>query len=73
MPDDEGVTLGEVNRNVTSMRADVRDLTKDVTELKVATSTTADKTKRLETIVYGALGTAVAGLITAVLSLVGKR
>lgn len=70
MNEDEGVTLGEVNRNVTALRTDVRDLTKDVTEMKVSTGTQADKLRRLETIVYGALATGTAALITAVISAV---
>lgn len=66
----DDVTLGELGRNVEGLRTDVRDLSKDVTELKVASSTGTDRTKRLEAIVYGSLGVATAGLITAVLSIV---
>jgi hypothetical protein len=72
MADDEGVTLGEVNRNVTGLRSDVKDLTKDVTDMKVALGTNVDKTKRLEAIVYGALGTALTGLIVAIMTAVLK-
>jgi putative component of toxin-antitoxin plasmid stabilization module len=66
--DDDGVTLGEVNRNVVGLRGDLREITKDVIELRVQTGTTADKTVRLERIVYGALATGTAALITAVVS-----
>jgi hypothetical protein len=64
------VTLGEVNRNLTGLRSDVRDLTKDITELKVSNGTNADRVRRLESIVYGAVGTGVAAFITAVFSLI---
>ena len=64
------VTLGEVNRNLTGLRSDVRDLTKDVTELKVSMGTNADRVRRLEGIVYGAIGTGVAAFITAIFSLI---
>lgn len=63
--EDDGVTLHEVKRNVSTMRTEVWDLTKDVTEPRVSTGTQADKTKRLESVVYGALVTSTAGLITA--------
>ena len=72
MSGEDGITLGELGRNVEALRVDLRDLGKDVTELKVTTSTGSDRTKRLEAIVYGALGTAVAGLITAALSLISR-
>lgn len=68
MNEDSGVTLGEVNRNVTGLRSDVRDLTKDVGALKVGAGLLADKTKRLELIVYGALTTGVTALITSVVA-----
>jgi hypothetical protein len=71
--EDDGVTLGEVNRNVSGLRTDVRDLTKDVTELKVTTGTLGAKTSRLETIVYGALATGLTGLITSIMSVVGQK
>jgi hypothetical protein len=67
--DDDAVTLGEVNRNVTAMRLDLRELARDVVELKVA----ADRVQRLERIVYGASATAAAGLITAVVGMVTGR
>lgn len=67
-PDADDVTLGEVNRNVTGLRDDMRNLTKDVIDLKVATGRMADKTSRLETIVYGAGALATAALITAVIN-----
>jgi hypothetical protein len=69
---DDGVTLGEVNRNVAALRGDVKELTKDVTELKITAGTTSDKTARLESIVYGALAVATAGLITAVVTAITK-
>jgi hypothetical protein len=71
VPGDDLVTLGEVNRNVTSLRGDVRELVRDVTDLKVSTRTQGDKTARLERVVYGALATGVTGVITAVFSVVG--
>jgi hypothetical protein len=64
--DDDNVTLGEVNRNVTAMRVDLRELTRDVTELKVS----ADRVQRLERIVYGATAAGVTGLVTSVIGLV---
>lgn len=67
---DDDVTLGEVNRNLAGLRSDMKDLAKDVNELKVSSGTMEDKTKRLESIVYGALGVGVAGLVTAVMTAV---
>lgn len=68
-----GVTLGELGRNMDSLRRDLHELAKDVTELKVSHGATDDRTRRLETIVYGALATAMAGLITAVIAVVTTR
>jgi hypothetical protein len=73
MDQDDGVILGEVNRNVSGLRTDLRDLSKDVVKLKVTTGTQADKTRRLESIVYGALATGTAGLITAVMAVATTR
>lgn len=73
MNEDEGVTLGEVVRGIAALRSDVRDLSKDVVELKVSTGAQADKTRRLESIIYGALATGTAGLITAVTAVVTAR
>ena len=62
------ITLGEVGRNVEATRKEVGDLRKDVTELKVSDAASTAKIDRLERIVYGALGTAVASLITAIIA-----
>jgi hypothetical protein len=70
---DDDVTLGEVNRNVTALRQDIKDLTKDVTDLKVGYGKNSDKTARLETIIYGTGGLATAALITAVFSLITRE
>lgn len=67
MNEDNGITLGEVGRNVEGLRADVGKLREDVTELKVKTGTQIEKTDRLERIVYGALGTSLAALLTAII------
>lgn len=64
----DAVTLGEVNRNVIGLRNDFREHSRDLRDLQVAVGTLADKTKRLETIVYGALATGITGLITAVIA-----
>jgi hypothetical protein len=71
--DDDDVTLGEVNRNVTGLRQDIREMFKDVTALKVSAGTQADRVKRLESIVYGMGAVATAGLITAILGTVLDR
>lgn len=71
--DDVDVTLGEVNRNVTGLRADIKELTKDMTELKVSNGTQKDRVRRLESIVYGTGAVATAGLVTAILGLVLKQ
>jgi hypothetical protein len=71
--DDDTVTLGEVNRNVIDLRSDIKELTKDVTELKVSTGTQADRVRRLEGIVYGTGAVATAGLVTAVLGVVLRK
>lgn len=72
---DAGITLGEVGRGVEALRGEVNKLREDVTELKVKTGTQIEKTDRLERIVYGALGTALAALLTAIIGavLVGVR
>ena len=62
------ITLGEVGRNVEATRKDVGDLRKDVTELKVRDAASTAKIDRLERIVYGALGTAITSLITAIIA-----
>jgi hypothetical protein len=70
---DADVTLAEVNRNVSGLRVDIKELSKDVVELKVATSTQRDRVRRLETIVYGTGAVATAGFVTAILGVILKR
>lgn len=67
---DQGVTLGEINRNVIGVRADLKENTRDLVNLQVTVGTLSDKTKRLEAIVYGSLATAAASMITAIVAVV---
>jgi len=70
MNDDNGVTLGEVGRNVERLTAEVSGLAKQVGELAVADARQGEKVDRLEKVVYGALGVAGASLLTAVVTAV---
>lgn len=73
MSAEEDVTLAEVNRNVTALRSDIKDLTKDVTELKVANGTQQDRVKRLESIVYGTGAVAIGALVTALMGVLTRH
>ncbi len=64
------VTLGEVNRAVERIAKEVGELTKVVNEHAVADAVRGEKIARLERIVYGALGTALAALLTAIIAAV---
>jgi uncharacterized protein YoxC len=70
----EDVTLGEVSRAMDEVKRELDAVSKDVNEIKVTlagfTGTTKEKVDRLEKVVYGTLGVAVAGLITAIVQLV---
>lgn len=70
MMDDNGVTLGEVGRNVERLTGEVSGLAKTVGELAVADARQGEKVDRLEKVVYGALGVAGASLITAIITAV---
>lgn len=68
MSDVEAVTLGELHRAVVRIEGDVREVRASSSSTATAAAVVSDKVGRLEGIVYGALGTAVAALGTAVVS-----
>jgi len=70
MGPDENVTLAEVNRNVSALRVDVRDLGGDVGDLKTAAALSTERVGRLERVVYGAVATALASAAAALAGLV---
>lgn len=70
MDDSNGMTLGEVGRTVERIAKEVGELTRVVNEHAVADAVRGEKIARLERIVYGALGTALAALLTAIIAAV---
>lgn len=70
MDDSNGVTLGEVGRNVERLTHEVAEMGKQVGNLAVADARQGEKIDRLEKVVYGALGVAGASLITAIITAV---
>lgn len=70
MQDGGDMTIGEVGRNVEHLRETVDRVAKDLTELKISDGVQSAKVDRLERIVYGALGTAAAALVTAIIAAV---
>jgi hypothetical protein len=73
----DDVTLGEVSRGMDEVKRELDGVRTDVTEIKVTlagfTGTTKEKVDRLEKVVYGTLGVALAGLITAIVQLVTHK
>lgn len=61
-------TLGEVNRNMTGLRSDLHETSKELVAVQIAVGTLTDRTRRLEAIVYGALATGVASLVTTIVN-----
>lgn len=70
MSDDNGVTLGEVGRNVERLTTEVATLADKVGALAVEDAKQSEKVDRLEKVVYGALGVAGAAFLTAIITAV---
>ena len=63
-----GVSLGELGRNMDRLTSEVANLADKVNTLTVGDAVLGEKIGRLEKIIYGALGVAGAALITAVVT-----
>jgi len=63
-----GVSLGELGRNMDRLTSEVANLADKVNTLTVGDAVLGEKISRLEKIIYGALGVAGAALITAVVT-----
>jgi hypothetical protein len=72
MSDD--ITTGEVARGLDEVKRELDSMGKDVTEIKVTlagfTGTTKEKVDRLEKVVYGTIGLALASLVTTIVQMV---
>lgn len=68
MNEDNGVTIGEVGRNVERLTSEVSNLAEKVNTLAVEDAKQGEKIGRLEKIIYGALGVAGAAFITAIVT-----
>lgn len=68
MDEGNGVSLGELGRNMDRLTSEVANLADKVNTLTVGDAVLGEKISRLEKIIYGALGVAGAALITAVVT-----
>lgn len=68
MDEINGVSLGELGRNMDRLTSEVANLADKVNTLTVGDAVLGEKISRLEKIIYGALGVAGAALITAVVT-----
>ena len=65
-----GVSLGELGRNMDRLTSEVANLADKVNTLTVGDAVLGEKIGRLEKIIYGALGVAGAALVTAIVTAV---